>query len=95
MAKKKRSKRSWLRTGLLFVLTPLIVWLGVFIIWLFWNDIAKNFTPGKDKPRPAAKAARKIEKNEMPARTDDKQPKEKILEEDRKKLDEIIKKENR
>ncbi|MPZ76926.1 MAG: hypothetical protein GEU77_10400 [Deltaproteobacteria bacterium] len=95
MAKKKRRKRSWLRTIFLFVLTPLIVWSGAFIIWLFWNDIAANFTPGKEQPKPAAKAPREIEKNEMPARTDDKQPKEKILEEDRKKLGEIIKKENR
>jgi len=95
VAKKKRRKRSWLRTVFLFVLTPLIVWFGAFIIWLFWNDIANNFAPGKEQPQPAAKAARKLERNETPARTDDKQPKEKILEEDRKRLDDIIRRKNR
>jgi hypothetical protein len=95
VAKRKRRKRSWVRTILFFVLTPLIVWALAFLGWLYWNDLAKSLTPGKDHPGPAAKTLRKLEKDEIRDRWDETRPKEKILDADRKKLDDIIRKENR
>jgi len=72
-----------------------IVWALGFLVWLYWKDIAKNLTPGTDRPKPSAKAIPKLEKDDVPDRSDETRPKEKILDEDRKKLDEIIRKENR
>jgi hypothetical protein len=95
VAKKKRRKRSWVKVILLFVLTPLGVWALAFLVWLYWNNIAKNLTPAGDHPKPAAKAVPKLEKDDAPGRSDESRSKEKILEEDRKKLDDIIRKENR
>jgi 4-amino-4-deoxy-L-arabinose transferase-like glycosyltransferase len=94
VAKRKRRKRSRARIILLFVLTPLIVWALAFLVWLYWNDIAKNLTPARDSSNPAAKAVPKLEKDDTRGRSDETRPKEKILDEDRKKLDEIIRREN-
>jgi hypothetical protein len=95
VAKRKRPKRSWVKIILLFVLAPLIVWALAFLVWLYWNDIAKSLAPGKDRPEPAAKSLRKFEKDDTRDRSDETRPKEKILEADRQKLDDIIRKRNR
>jgi hypothetical protein len=93
VAKKNPNKNTRLKTILLFVLVPLIIWALALLIWLYWNDIANSFSPGKDRAKPAGRALRKTD--EAGTRSDEAQPKEKILDEDRKKLDEIIQKENR
>ena len=95
VAKRKRRKRSWAKTILLFVLAPLIVWALAFLVWLYWNDIAKSFTPGTDRPKPAGKAIGKLEKDAAPGLSDEARSKENIQDADRKKLDDIIRKENR
>ena len=84
MARKRRRKRSWLRTVLLFILTPLVVWFLAFLLWLYWDDITDLFT----RDQKGAKPAQKSERVEQPAKN---KSAEKILDEDRKKLDEIIK----
>ena len=94
VAKRKRKKSNRLKTILLFVLAPLIVWALALLVWLYWNEIAKNLTPARDYPKPAAKAVPQLEKNDTRGRSDETRPKEKILDEDRKKLDEIIRREN-
>jgi hypothetical protein len=95
VAKRKRKKISRLKTLLLFVLAPLIVWALAFFIWLYWNDIAKTLTPGTDRPKPAGKSSGKLEKESAERRSDEPQPKENIQDTERRKLDEIIRKENR
>ena len=98
MAKRKTRKirkRSAVKTILLFVLAPLIVWALAFLVWLYWNDLAKSLTTGEDHPEPAAKTLRKLDKDESRSRSNETVAKEKILDADRKKLDEIIRKENR
>jgi hypothetical protein len=95
VAKRKRSKRSWAKPILLFVLTPLIIWALAFVVWLYWNEIAKSLVPVEDHSEPAAKTLRKLDKDESRSRSNETRPKEKILDADRKKLDEIIRKENR
>jgi hypothetical protein len=92
---RKIRKRSAVKTILLFVLAPLIIWALAFLVWLYWNEIAKSLVPGEDHPEPAAKTRRSLDKDESRSRSNDTRAKEKILDADRKKLDEIIRKENR
>ena len=97
MAKRKTTKitqGSAVKTILLFVLAPLIVWALAFFIWLYWNEIPKSLAPAEDH-EPAAKTLRKLDKDQSQSRPDETRAKEKILDADRKKLDEIIRKENR
>ncbi len=92
---RKTRKRSAVKTVLLLVLTPLIIWALAFVVWLYWNGIAKSLAPGEHHPEPAAKTLRKLNKDESRSRSNETRAKEKILDADRKKLDEIIRKENR
>jgi len=85
VAKKKKRKLGWLRKLLLFICTPIIIWFLAFLIWFYWNDITKSSTANKGKTQPAPKA---IQRAEPPAKQS---ADEKILDEDRKKLDEILK----
>ena len=86
MAKKKKRKIGWLRKLLLFICTPIIIWFLAFLIWFYWNDPAKSFPVNKGKTQPAPKATRQAD---PPAK---KSADEKILDEDREKLDEILNK---
>jgi hypothetical protein len=88
VARKRRRKRRWLRPVLLFILTPIILWLLAFLIWLYLDDIASLFTRDQKNAAPAPKAAQKSQGVVPPAKN---KSDEKILDEDRKKLDEIIK----
>jgi hypothetical protein len=90
MARKKQRKITWLRTLLLFLLVPLAVWLAAFLLWFFWHDINNLFTPD-DARRLRPKPARQSEKNENRERAPGPQPQERIFDEDRKKLEEILK----
>ena len=85
MAKRKRKKRGWLRTLIFFILFPLIVWLIAFLVWFYWRDLSALWNK---KSAPVDAPARSREHDETrPA----KRPPEKILDEDRKKLEEILK----
>lgn len=87
MAQNRSRKRSWLKSLLLFIITPLIIWFLAFLIWFFWRDLSRLFD-GKNPPKAPAKASRKGEGAE-PQREN--KPQEKIRDEDRKKLDEVLK----
>jgi hypothetical protein len=86
MAKKRKRKTTWLKTLLFFILTPLIVWTLAFLIWLYWYNITafssqqdKTSTPGVNK---------EVDRTTKPS---DKSAQERIGEEDRRKLEEILK----
>jgi hypothetical protein len=87
MAQKRKRKRNRLRSLLLFVLTPVLVWVLAFVAWIYWDSITPLFrqevTPSKTRP----KTAPKIDQRE----TADNGVKERISDEERKKLDEILK----
>jgi hypothetical protein len=85
VAKKKKRKIGWLKKLLLFIGTPIIIWFLAFLIWFYWNGLAKFFTANTGKTQPPPKATRQAE---PPA---NKFADEKILDEDREKLDEILK----
>ena len=63
-------------------MTPLIIWALAFLIWFYWYDIT-----GRDKT-PAAKASKEFER---PTKPSDKSAQERIGEEDRRKLEDILK----
>jgi hypothetical protein len=94
MARKKQPKKSRLRKVILLLVTPFIVWFLAFLLWFYWHDLRRWFANGEDPRRqPPPKAARpsvKEEQRERPAP----QPQEKISEEDRRKLDDILKRRN-
>jgi hypothetical protein len=85
VAKKRRRKRGWLKSLLLFVFTPLVIWFFAFVVWLNWDAIVKLISRETEKTRPPAGAVRKADKGDSPSN-------EKILDDDRKRLDEILKK---
>jgi cytoskeletal protein RodZ len=90
MARKKRPKRSWLKTLLIYIFVPLIVWFLAFVTWLYWDDITRMFSKDSDKESKVPDATRKLEKagkNTEPT----KRSQEKILDDDRKKLEDVLK----
>jgi hypothetical protein len=89
VAKKRRRKRRWLRNLLIFIMFPLAVWFIAFVLWVFWYDIGGIFRPDSTWPNHTPWSARTTEKLKPPppARND-----EKIFNEDRKTLEDIINK---
>jgi len=86
VAKKRRRKRTWLGSLLFFILTPLIIWFVAFLIWFYWYDITA-FSSRRDNT-PGQGASKKVDRSTQPS---DKVAKELIGEEDRRKLEEILK----
>jgi len=78
--------RRWLGAVLLFVFIPFFIWGLAFLIWFNWPEITGFF--GSDKPAPPIKSLNQIENSH---RQIEGSPQEKILDEDRRKLDEILK----
>ena len=86
--KKKAKKRSWLKTALIYLFVPLTIWFLGFVLWLYWDSIAGLWSKDKAPERTPARASRAKENTEKaPA----KPPQEKILDDDRKQLDDILK----
>jgi len=90
MAQKKKPKRkqSWLKTVLIYIFVPLTIWFLAFIVWLYWDNIAGRFSKEKAPERPAARSSKAKDKAE---KAPTKPPQEKILDDDRKKLEDILK----
>jgi len=86
--KRRRKKQRWLRLVLLFIVTPLVIWCAVFLTWLYLDDIISLFTGKSNHPTPFPKTAQKSLPVEAPTKN---KSGEKIQDEDRKKLNEIIK----
>jgi cytoskeletal protein RodZ len=85
VAKKRKRKRGRLKAVVVFVLTPIIIWIFAFLVWFHWEDITK-LSSKESAPRPAPpQAAKKPERSGSPSH-------EKILEEDRQRLDDILRK---
>jgi hypothetical protein len=68
---------------LFFILTPLVVWFA-FLIWFYWNDLNGLFGQRDKIPQ----AGKEVEWSGKPS---DKTAQERIGEEDRRKLEEILK----
>jgi len=90
-ARKPRQRRSWLRTVLFFIFFPLIVWFAAFLIWFYWYNIVGMFSDTEHKTKTVTKSETRPERREKAESLPAKQPAEKILDEDRRKLDDILK----
>jgi hypothetical protein len=87
MARKRKRKKTRFKSLLLFIITPVFIWLLAFVVWLYWNPIASLFRQGEISSKALPQAARKIDAGEPAG----KGVKERISDEDRKKLNEILK----
>ena len=88
--KKKVKKTSQLTTALLYIFIPISIWFLAFVAWLYWDDIAKLFYQHSAKAPSAPRGARNRDKSDAAA-VPGKRSQEKILDADRKKLEEILK----
>jgi flagellar biosynthesis/type III secretory pathway M-ring protein FliF/YscJ len=86
VAKKRKKKRNWLKKLLFVILTPLIIWFLAFVIWFYWNDMIGLFS--RHEKIPTTKANKQLDGSTKPT---DETSQERIREEDRRKLDEILK----
>ena len=91
MARRQRKKRGWLGTVLFYLLFPLVVWLVAFLVWFYWYDLTRIFSKAVEKPKAAVKRESKIEPREKVDSKKPEQVQENILDEDRQKLEDILK----
>ena len=91
MAQKRRPKRTWLKTLLFYIFFPLIVWSLAFAIWLYWSEFTQLFGKNAGKAKPTSKATRGNDQMEQSEMAPGKRSQEKILDEDRKRLEDILK----
>ena len=91
MAQKKKAKKtSRLKTSLFYILVPVAVWTLAFIAWLYWDSVTKMFSTDSGREQSAPRAARKLDNADKSTAPTKRSP-EKILDEDRKKLEDILK----
>jgi hypothetical protein len=89
VAKKRRRQRVGGKTLLLFILTPFVLWFFAFLIWFHWNGITKLIGKEKEQVEAPLRAEKKAGKA---GSASEKRSGEKIFDEDRRKLEEIVKK---
>ena len=88
---RKKPKAGWLRTVLFFVFFPLIVWFVTFLIWFYWQPIIALFSGSDTKVKSANSFERKTRNSEKAESAPVDRPREKLSDEDRQKLDDILK----
>ena len=88
--KKKVKKASWLKTALIYTFFPLFVWSLAFVAWLYWDSITAPFSTDKAEGRKPARTIHDLEKSEK-APAPAKRSSERILDDDRKKLEDVLK----
>ena len=98
MARRKQPKKRWLRRLVFFIGFPVIVWFAAFFLWFYWYDLSRWFaddTPRRQTPK-AARVRENGERLEGVAadRPKSERPQEKIFEDDRQKLEDILKRRN-
>jgi len=91
VAARKRKKKSWIKRLVFYVCFPLVVWFAAFLVWFYWNDLAGVFTKDRYKSRTVPKAIPRPDQREKSDTIPPKRSQEKILEEDRQKLEDILK----
>jgi len=87
VAATKRKKKSWFKRLVFYVCVPLVVWFVAFLIWFYWSDLRALFGKDKAPMRAMPKAGRSEKAEGIPANRSE----EKILDEDRKRLEDILK----
>ena len=87
MVTRKRKKKSWIKGLAFYVGFPLLVWFAAFLIWFYWADLWALL--GRDKP--PVRAMPKAGRSEKAEGTAPNRSQEKILDEDRKRLEDVLK----
>jgi len=82
MARKRKQKIKGFRRLLFFIFTPVVVWVIAFVVWLYWNSIMPLFRQSGASFKPPPSPTRSTHRGEH---------KEQISDEERKKLNEILK----
>jgi hypothetical protein len=93
MAQRQRRKRSWVKRLLVYIFVPLGVWFIAFMIWFYWYDF-RGVSVKDREPKNRSKVTRELDKGEKVERGTAKRLPEKILDEERKKLEDIIKRQS-
>ncbi len=93
MARKKKSKSNWLKILLLFLFVPAAVWFAAFLLWFYWYDLNAWVKP-KNAGRAKSSVARQRAQEERREPGAAKRTQERILDEDRKKLEDILRRHN-
>ena len=91
MARKRQRKRSRLRTVVLLLLLPLVIWFLALLIWFNWYDLTGVFRKREIGPANSKPTEQQIDKTDRPERGPASKPQERIFDEDRKQLEEILK----
>jgi len=91
MAQKRRKKRGWLRGLLLYLFLPIFIWFIAFLVWLYWSEVTRLVSGGANRSKAASKTSRQPDKSEKADPAPANRPREKILDEDRKNLEDILK----
>jgi hypothetical protein len=90
MAQKKKRRGRWGERALFYILFPLVVWGVAFLVWFYWYDLKKLVAKESsytDRP----KAVRQNDGGEPEKRPAKNRAPEKLLDEDRRQLEDIIK----
>jgi hypothetical protein len=73
-----------LKLLLIYTSVPLLCWAVAFLIWFYWYDLTGSGAQRADRTRPVVKAK---PSDSTPAKA----PRERILDEERKKLEDFVK----
>jgi hypothetical protein len=87
VAARKRNKKRWIKRLVFYVCLPLVVWFAAFLIWFYWNDLWALFGKDKAPMRVIPRASRSEKAERAPAN----RSQEKILDEERERLEDILK----
>jgi hypothetical protein len=92
LPRKKRRSRGWVLTVLFYLLFPPVVWFLAFLLWFHWYDLERLFFKASEKPRQSSRQVETKQENRAePKPPATERAQEKILDEDRQKLDAILK----
>jgi flagellar basal body-associated protein FliL len=84
VAKKKAKKRSRIKTFVIYLFVPIGTWIAAFLIWFYWYGLTGSGSQSKEH---APSPSKVIQREPTPGR----RPQENLNEEDRKRLDDILK----
>jgi hypothetical protein len=87
--RKRKRTGSRFKKLLLFIAAPIVIWLLAFVVWFRWSDIVALFNNHGPSPKAPVSQPRE-EPNPAKARRDETPP-EKISEQERTELEQILK----
>jgi hypothetical protein len=86
-----KKKRRWLGKILFYFLFPIGVWLAALLIWFYWAQLSGNFSGAEKKQKGAVIGEGGTQRRANDAGKKQAAPPEAISEDDRRNLDEILK----